>query len=330
MLQHRLVQRRVVQPSQPVVPVKRVSSPTGWRSIARVLVIFVLVLVLAQVFHEYGWVRVVGQIGKHVISPLYRVITFSEYRKRNMIRAVPLAPERVGVFVISLKRAKDRREHMQKQLAGSNYTLIDAIDGNTYDFLLDEDVRKYMGQERMDQAGLQARECTALGKACPMNYRVARQQMSLDLTYIKLFRRIVSDPTIDAAIILEDDARLTVPATDLKDGVLEKVRRLPRDWHLLLLFTFVDLSQFGSEVSPGLHTLLSGVGTAAFVIKKETAQYVLDVGPWLFPALLIDLLMCGFLVETSLINAYVTQPLFMGHGGFVSTKDESVILKRLR
>ena len=329
MYQHHLIQRRVITPDflplSLARPLSREQKPAGRFLIKCIFLVFVILLVVAALIWQFGWVKVVGQIGKHFVSPVYRFLSLSDLSKKHMVRALPIESERLQVFVISLKRATERRDYMINQLEGIDYNLIDAIDGTTYDFQKDEDVYKYMGSNRMKEAGLDGKEDCVLTNSCPQRFRIERQRMALDLTYIKLFRRIADDPHLDAAIVLEDDAAINVPAAQFKEDVFDRLRHIPKDWHLLMLFAFEHVSTFGPEVAPGIKILRSGVGTAAFVIKKETAQYVLDIGTRLFPELVIDLLMCGFLVETSLINGYVAQPLIAGHGKFISTKDASML-----
>jgi hypothetical protein len=328
-MRHRIAASLRANPSRSVMSLQHSLLSVARPRAKSVLLFFGVgaVIVLIVLLRVFGWVRVEGQIGKYFWSPLldFPLGPRALYRMYLMPRFGEVPLDRMEVFVVSLPRLDDRRKYMQDQLEGSNYSLVDAIDGNSYDFSRDQDVHTYMGRHRLSAAGLDSSDCVERGVNCPFDYRVARLQMALDLTYIKLFRHIANDPNVDVAVILEDDAAVPVPAKEFKPKVASVLALLPRNWHLLLMFTFEGSSWFGPEVEPGIRVLRTGVGTAAFAIKKETAKYILDVGKWLFPSLVIDLLMCGFLVETSRINGYVTYPLLVGHGVFVSAKDPSIL-----
>ena len=56
------------------------------------------------------------------VSLILSILIFARYTTNDTISSIPL-------YVISLERAKQRREHVAKVLSGMNYTIYSAVDG---------------------------------------------------------------------------------------------------------------------------------------------------------------------------------------------------------
>jgi GR25 family glycosyltransferase involved in LPS biosynthesis len=264
------------------------------------------IAVLGHFVVRFGWVRVRGQIERHVFMPMLRV----EQRKLLLPR---YTLTRLDIFVISVARAQQRREAITKQLNGVPFTLVDAVDGSTASFDEDELVA-VVGLQRMRESGFDSKECRANRRACPMDPEslTARNKIALDVTYYRLFSTLSKSSA--PAIVLEDDADLLVPGFEFRQNVLRAIRSLPNDWDLLLLMSSSRFTETGLRVSPYAQVLRSGAGTVGFVVTPALCRYFVTLPLQALHALPIDLVLCGLLPETGRINAYLAMPHLVAHG----------------
>lgn len=277
-------------------------------------VLFLWTLVLSVLFLQFGLVRVVGQVGRHALDPLLRVITGSDRTRLSKPRA---KVSKLQFVAISLARESQRRQSIQMELEGLNYSMYDAVDGETDSFDLNE-VVFFFGWTRVMQASLDIEDCRVKKQGCRSGSSYHRAKIALDLTYLRLFKKLANSDPQTTFVILEDDALVQVPKGNFSREVTRVVESLPDDWDLLLLYSAKGFVM-GPPVSPFANILRSGVGTVGFAFTPKLAQTIVKFAmTYKMHELYIDLVVCGFLTETGRINSYIANPFLLAHGRFES------------
>ncbi|MBR5958377.1 MAG: glycosyltransferase family 25 protein [Salinivirgaceae bacterium] len=166
---------------------------------------------------------------------------------------------RIGIFVISLERAKRRRQYIQSHLQSLNlnFTVVDAIDG----MLVDEDF--LYSQADMERVRQSPYWLTKGALACALSHKKA-----LDLFV---------DSHFDMALILEDDVVLPLSIKTLMSEISEKIS----EYDIVLLYYAALRGAYLSKVG-GINVVsgsllypmeLKQVSTSsAYIIGKEAAR----------------------------------------------------------
>lgn len=187
-------------------------------------------------------------------------------------RLCHLKKKHIDIFVINLKRSKDRKDYMEMQLEGLGfpYEFIEAVDGKV---LTDDDLG------RLD-----------LGIYPPwpsFNARkLSRSEIGCTLSHLGIYQKMI-DECIEWACIIEDDA---VWGENLKDTLTGVIDRLEQsDVELLMLghhgrHPFSDLHGAaycwkGIRDPLGYQIVLPvepPFGTHAYIIKRSAAGKLLE------------------------------------------------------
>lgn len=133
---------------------------------------------------------------------------------------------KLHIFVVNLKRRPDRKELIEtrlKNLGIKNYEITDAVDGQQ----LPEDLSNVYDQTASKQ----------------IHRQLKRSEVACSLSHINIAKKII-DENIDYAIILEDDAELSVNfKTFIKDFNLE-----PNKFDFLILGSFSSNQFFNGKL----------------------------------------------------------------------------------
>lgn len=193
----------------------------------------------------------------------------------------------IKIFVVNLKRRKDRLQIIEKRLNDlslKNYEIIEAVDGKE----LPEDLSEFYDKE----------------SACKIRRNLERSEIGCALSHINIAKKII-DENLEYAIILEDDAEPTLKFKEfIKNFHLE-----PNKFDFLMLGYFSSNEWFNgklkTKVSPytvaekrsivyldktefsigdiSIHKahyptqMLDFVnGAHAYMISKRGAQFILD------------------------------------------------------
>ena len=99
--------------------------------------------------------------------------------------------EKFKIFIINLKKDKERRTHIINQLTIqniNNYEIIDAVNGNEFD---ENEIKK---NTFVNKKGIN-----------PWNTKMSSSQIGCALSHIKIYKKFIKT-NYDYALILEDDA----------------------------------------------------------------------------------------------------------------------------
>ncbi|CAG0885155.1 unnamed protein product [Cyprideis torosa] len=131
------------------------------------------------------------------------------------------------VFVINLKRRADKKQRMDyvlKQL-GLNYTLIEAIDGES---LTKKDLQELeIGLPPLGYANVYQQGRRHLG--------ITAGSAALTITSVLIWNQMMKDSSINAALVLEDDCHFMSDFRDRFEEVMEEMKSYDPDWDLLYL-----------------------------------------------------------------------------------------------
>lgn len=162
----------------------------------------------------------------------------------------------LGVFVISLPAAYDRRAHMQQELSkqGISFSFFDALNG--------EQAQRFLSHSNL----YIEKNALTLG------------EIGCASSHIALWQRLVKSPA-ETMVVLEDDIFLGQDARDFLLAV--DWLPYPASAQLVKLEKYQDavfLSRAKKSVNGrGLHLLMSDHwGTAGYVIGREVAQQMLN------------------------------------------------------
>ena len=169
------------------------------------------------------------------------------------------------VKVISMRRAKERRESMATQLEAQHvqFEFVDAVDGDSEDAFPDADIQRYFSGERL------AHFLNATGNA--------RRKVACDLSHFRLMHALLAS-TFPAFVVLEDDVQLpAVALSDMAspflDAIKAKLEVLPEDWDVMYLaLSFITP---GGGVGPGVRSFRHGTGAYGMVYTRRGALIAL-------------------------------------------------------
>jgi glycosyl transferase family 25 len=218
-----------------------------------------------------------------------RRIRMSHRMSPNHAHGVPAAFEFLNgwadrIFVVSLRRATDRRERLRERLAGLRYELFDAVDKRNLDRALL--VRNGTYDESRTRGAYRLRREMTLGAiGCALSHR-------------RLYEDMVANGW-ERMVILEDDV---VPKVDVIASLPDALQELPRTWELCYLgywknevvttqqrlrqAAYVALAPFGLSrwrpgealrlvprpFSPHLHRAGRHMCTHAYAVSREGAR----------------------------------------------------------
>ena len=165
------------------------------------------------------------------------------YYSASKAALVPAVPQPCLVLVVSLNRAKHRRQHMIQELNRigiKDYTLVDAVDGQQ---LSPQTLRQYqpINQEWIDK-----------------NKTHSPMEIGCALSHMRCYE-LLAQSHAPAALILEDDAKLS---TDLPK-IIQHINRFPNNW------TIVQASRSKSKVYLNLWTSQSLIGQYRLGVNAE-------------------------------------------------------------
>lgn len=197
------------------------------------------------------------------------------------------------IFVISLKRALNRRKAISDSLSKLNldFELIDAVDGRA----LSEDELQIVSKQTSFDLNL------ALGRKLHIDFEITKSEIGCALSHLKIYKKIVDD-NIDYALILEDDCIVQDKIHNLLgvDGVEKYINK----WDVVNLSSDCGLRTFIKHQLPinGQYKLENAhfnnyyldsifnrrrffIMAIAYFIKKEACQKLLDIAyPIRYPA----------------------------------------------
>lgn len=121
------------------------------------------------------------------------------------------------IYVLTLERAKDRHEHIERVLQGVDYEFFQGVDKLTLDY--EELIAKKVYDDEAHRARKRTHRSMSLGEiACTLSHR-AIQQDAIDKGYERI-------------LILEDDVKLHPEHLESFRAAMDE---LPTDWELLML-----------------------------------------------------------------------------------------------
>ena len=208
------------------------------------------------------------------------------------------------VFVISLRRATERREHISKQMQEQNipFEFIDAVDGRT------------LTEEQKSLADL------ALAEEL-LGHTLVPGEIGCALSHIGVYEKMVTE-NIASCIILEDDMNFD---SQFKNIIL-KIEALKNNWELIYLFHGKAKSwPLKRALAPGFklaryrfpsknskRTIISAVG---YMLTLEGAKKMLKVA---YPIRMPSDYLLGRIQKTRL-KTYGVEPSCMQTGIFQTT-----------
>lgn len=170
----------------------------------------------------------------------------NEFKNRFKLPSVDttLLDNTLSIFVVNLKRRPDRRQLIESRLNAlgiKNYEIIEAVDGQE----LPIDLNKLYDEQA----------------AIIIHRQLKKTEIACSLSHIKIAQKIIND-NIDYAIILEDDAELTVDFKNfIRDFKLEHNK-----------FDFLILGSFSSnQFFNGKH---KAKDSPHKLIEKESITYL--------------------------------------------------------
>jgi glycosyl transferase family 25 len=168
-------------------------------------------------------------------------------------------------FVISLKRAVERRQFMIEQMnrLGLDYEIFDAIDGQ---LLTENDISHYFDVNTLRN---------------PNGYYASNGMLGCTLSHYSVLKKIVEEG-LESALILEDDALLPL---NIKDILSELEREIKKNEVITLFYTshkIIKLSLVGGKAIKSGKLLfpinIKDVAAAtAYVVHKEAAKGIIKV-----------------------------------------------------
>jgi len=178
----------------------------------------------------------------------------------------------MNIFVVNLKRSKDRKASMERQLEclGFPYSFIEAVDGKA---LTDEDLRRLDLGIYPPWPSFNAR-------------RLSRAEIGCILSHLSIYQRII-DECIDLACILEDDA---VFKDNIRNTLIRVIEQLEHsDIELLMLGHFIRYpfdrlrrpAFFSKKNRDSIDYRIASpieppMGSHAYIIKRSAAIKLLE------------------------------------------------------
>ena len=214
--------------------------------------------------------------------------TYQQMTEGELAKSLP-------IWVLSLKRATERREAVAKHLKDMNistYELLDGVDGKDPSAVTYEEASKHLW-----------------GKILRMwvkGNEYARVRLAGDLSHYRAMER--SATTNVTALILEDDA--TVAPNFYRDLLLA-LRELPNDWSVLYLNGCYHV--VGRKISPHLAVFRAGACIWGYVVTPEFSRAVLKYveipqpGGYQVTDLIFDQM-----IQDHKVHAYIAQPPLVG------------------
>jgi glycosyl transferase, family 25 len=170
--------------------------------------------------------------------------------------------QNIRTFVINLDRDRDRMVHMAKELeaAGLTFERFQAV----YGLAVPESVAPFL--------------LTADGTAAS---RLKPGEIGCYASHLALHQKIVADDTIEAALVLEDDVRLTPDFAALLQQLLQA---LPEGWDIVRLSNAPKKAWLARAPLVGGHELATYSripnNTGAYLIsRKGAARFLAMSGP---------------------------------------------------
>ena len=173
----------------------------------------------------------------------------------------------IPVFVINLKRSRERRDHTTKQLndLGVPFQIIEAIDGVE---LSDQEIRNN-------------RDYGIYKSGCHSSY-LRKEEIGCVLSHLKIFRKMI-DEKIELACILEDDNDYSKEFKNLLiDGNLNT-----SEWDILYLGHHSACTTREAQVSNKKHLISADsvigepievpYGAYAYILNIEAAKKILKL-----------------------------------------------------
>ncbi|GAQ79112.1 hypothetical protein KFL_000240440 [Klebsormidium nitens] len=206
----------------------------------------------------------------------------------------PLELNKMPIWVVSLKRANERRQKIQSQMDAQKigFTFMDAIDG------LKEPVRS---EELALFAGRRAKEYK-------QGVEHELKKVATDVTNWRLMHRMLAEK-FPLVLIMEDDFLL--PEGDFLSRLNETMAQLPADWDLFALngcSMHKHGHTLGRFVGRGVRVFKTGSCTLAVVVRRETAIKVLKAAERQLRVQNWDNLIMGYMAQTGELNTYLADP----------------------
>ena len=175
------------------------------------------------------------------------------------------------ILIISLARATERRTHIIQELKKvgiTNYTLIDAVDGQT------------LHENEINQYQIINKEPTTRIKHTPT-------EIACGLSHMRCYKLLLQSKA-PAALILEDDAKLHA---DLPK-IIQHINRFPKNWTITQaahVFSTPKTNYWTRKHLIGKYTIgvntLPSYGSKGYFISKDKAQqFVNDLPKLRLPA----------------------------------------------
>jgi GR25 family glycosyltransferase involved in LPS biosynthesis len=166
--------------------------------------------------------------------------------------------EQLPVWVLSMKSATKRRQHVVKAMVAGgiiNYTLVDAIDGRDPTALTEHEVQQYYA------GGMLA--------AWRKGELWARTKIACDVGHYRMLHKIVQRES--TAIIFEDDGG---PVEHFWPKLLHVLQDLPCDWDILYLWGC--LLEGGVPITDRVYGLRSAHCTLGYIPSVKFARRALQ------------------------------------------------------
>jgi len=121
------------------------------------------------------------------------------------------------IYLVTLKRSRDRHKLFEETLRGLNYQIFWGIDGRILDL------------EKLQESGLYDAELSK--KKIPIGIELKRGELGCALSHINIYKEII-EKNYDKVLILEDDVKVDpIPIEVLESSLKE----LPASWDLFYL-----------------------------------------------------------------------------------------------
>ncbi len=203
------------------------------------------------------------------------------------------ATENIPLFIISLARATERREHVStliSKLTFHNVTIIDAVDGK---------------QGAVSEADLQQINAGVRKRLWKSNDTWIRTKIAIDLSHIRVLHAFLAT-SAEMAVVLEDDAESG--GEDMVPLLHQALCQTPNDFDILYLNAHV--LRLGDKVGENVHIFWDGSGTTGSVITRRFAIRLLDEYTRRPARLWVDLLITA-MIKAGELQAYICDPPFV-------------------
>lgn len=260
--------------------------------------IALLVLLLLDMYH-------VGFLMPHITYHHYRrrwVRQYSAWDWKHVAAARTNLPRyqvpgnlTFPIWVLSLARSTERRDHVRAELAAAgvhDFEFVDALDGDGD--LPEAEVQTYFTGERL--AKFRARTPNA------------RYKVACDLSHFRLMHRLLGTG-LPMALVLEDDFAVPPASRPLLPALRARLGALPAGWDVLHLSLCDATPQ--AWAGPGVRLFSRGFCTLGTLYTRRAALRALraaEVGLRNVDNLLLDLALTGALASY-LADPPLVQPL---------------------